>query len=232
MKSQEHLLVSKVAVGSLSSPLEIGADRAPTVAAELATLLNAQGCSVVPLGPVITPDLTVQAGNKAVESHVDAVVLVATSWYEDYLVLELWEECPVPIFLWSLPGMETGALCGNQQLTTYLKQLEIPFQCFYGRLDDPAGAVKAKSFLQACALKRKLRRSRIGLAGHRVAGMTEVSANEMNLKKSIGPRIVPLNLPQLIQLAKEVSEDEVRSIWKSVRERSGKCKVSDETGLE
>jgi len=232
MNRSDNKLAVKIAVGSLSSPLEVGADRAPTVAAELAALLSDEGCNVVPLGPVITPELAVQAGKKLAESHVDAVALAATSWYEDYLVLDLWEECSVPIFLWSLPGMETGALCGNQQLTTYLKQLEIPFQCFYGKLDDPAGLQKAKSFFQACALKRKLRRARIGLAGHRVAGMTEVSANEMALKKSLGPRIVPLNVSQLLDQAREVPEEQARSIWKSVCERSGSCKVTDETGLE
>ena len=43
-----------------------------------------------------------------------------------------------------------------------------------------------------------MRRARIGLAGYRVGGMTEVAVNEMGLKKDVGPRIVPLDMPQLL----------------------------------
>jgi hypothetical protein len=33
------------------------------------------------------------------QQHVDVMALVATSWFADYLVLDMLEECNVPILL-------------------------------------------------------------------------------------------------------------------------------------
>ena len=126
MSIEKKTLIPRVGVASLSSPLEVGADRAPQAACDAAALLQAAGCQVVELGAIDRPEKSSAAGRKLAESHVHAVVLVAASWFEDYLVFDLFEECPVPLLLWSLPGMETGALCGVQQLTACLKQLGTP----------------------------------------------------------------------------------------------------------
>ena len=86
-------LVPRVAVGSLCSPLEVGADRAPQAARDLSRLLQDAGCEVVDLGPVDTPDKAAAAGRAIAERHLHAVAFAAASWFEDYLVLDLLEEC-------------------------------------------------------------------------------------------------------------------------------------------
>ena len=232
MAERKNTLRPRVGVGSLSSPLEIGADRAPAAAADLAKLLAAAGCEVVDLGQVATPDAAVAGGKKLAESHVDAAAFATVSWYEDYLVLDLAERCPAPLLLWALPSIQTGALCGTQQLTAYLKQLGWPYECVYGPVEAGGGLDKARTFLRAAALKNRLRRARVGLAGHRVAGMTEVAANEFALKKAIGPRVVPLDLPQLLDAAARVGDDDAKRVWDGVVARCGKCKVDEQTGLD
>lgn len=225
-------LVPRVAVGSLCSPLEVGADRAPAAADELVRRLKDADCEVVALGPVDTPEKSVAAGRSMAEQHVHAVALAATSWFEDYLVLDMLEECRVPALLWSLPGMETGALCGAQQLTAYLKQLGVHHRCVYGPLDSPEAGRQASVFLRAVALAHQLRRARIGFGGYRPAGMTDVSANEIGLKKSIGPRIVSLDMPRLLDRAKGIPDDDVRARWQLVVQQSGCCKVSAVDGFD
>ncbi|NQT18300.1 MAG: hypothetical protein HQ592_01250 [Planctomycetes bacterium] len=222
----------KIGVASLSSPLEIGADRASAGAEDLAGLLEGAGCEVLRLGPLDDPDKSVAAGRKLAESHAHAMAFAAVSWYEDYLALDLLEECSVPVLLWSLPGMETGALCGSQQLSAYLKQLGVPYQCVYGELDSADGLERAKAFLTAAALKKKMRRARIGLAGHRVVGMTEVSASEMNLKKAVGPRVITLDMPRLLARADEMPNEQARQTWQQLTSRSAACEVSEEEGLD
>jgi len=81
-----------VAVASVCSPLEIGANLAPQRVNELADALTQRACTVINLGVVDTADRAVAAGRKAAESHIDAIAIVATSWYEDYLVIDLLEE--------------------------------------------------------------------------------------------------------------------------------------------
>jgi L-fucose isomerase-like protein len=226
------LLVPRVGVGALSSPLEVGAPRAPRAAQDLTNLLQELGCEVVPLGSVGTPEAASAAGRRLAEAHAEAAAFVAVSWFEDYLVLDLLEECRLPVLLWSLPGMETGALCGTQQLTACLKQLDAPYRAVHGPLDGEAPRREARVFLRAVALKGKLRRARVGLAGHRVAGMTEVAADEMALKKTIGPRLVPLDLLLLLARAKELSDDQVRARWQEVVKAAGVCRAAEQDGLD
>ncbi|MGD0900446.1 MAG: hypothetical protein ABR915_21650 [Thermoguttaceae bacterium] len=232
MEEPRKSLIPRVAAGSLCSPLEVGADRAPRAAQDLGQMLGRAGCEVVALGPVDTSDKSVAAGRALAEQHVHAVALAAVSWFEDYLVLDLLEECGVPVLIWALPGMETGALCGTQQLTAYLRQLGVPCQCVYGPAGDARGREQTVAFLRAAALRKQMRSARVGLGGYRVAGMTEVSANEMGLKKAIGPRVVPLDMPLLLKRAGEISDDQVQELWQAVVGRSGRCNVQTGDGLD
>ena len=226
-------LTPRVGVASLSSPLEVGADRAPAAASELAELIEGTGCEVVAAGCIDDPDKAAAAGRDLAEAHVDVLAFATTSWFEDYLVLDLIEECSAPVLLWALPGMETGALCGNQQLTCYLKQLDTPCLAVYGTLAaETQQLARAQSFARAAALRGRLRRARVGLAGHRVAGMTEVAANEFALKKVIGPRIMPLDLPGILARAVDMPEDRARSDWAGLVSRSGACEVPEADGLD
>ncbi len=229
---RDWTLTPRVGVSALCSPLEVGADRAPQAARQLAELLEKLGCEVVQAGVVDDPEKSTAAGRQFTESHVHAVACVATSWFEDYLVVDLLEECPAPALLWSLPGMETGALCGVQQLTCCLKELGRPLQAVFGPLDAPQPKRRASTFLQAAALAYRLRRARIGLGGHRVAGMTEVAASEWALKRSLGPRIVPLDLPQLLARAQEMPEDEAQTRWQQLVDRAAACEVSQRDGID
>lgn len=228
----EKKLKPCVGICSLASPLEVGADRAPKAAAELADVLKKLGCEVVEIGVVGTAQKASEAGKQLAEKHVHAIAFAAVSWYEDYLVTDLLEECNVPILLWSLPGMETGALCGTQQLTAYLRQLEYRYACVYGGLDDKELQTKAKQYLQAAALYKKLRTARIGLAGHRVAGMTEVASNEIMLKKAFGPRVVHLAMPKMLEKMNTVSDADAKKEWKQLTSRSACCKVDEDQGLQ
>lgn len=161
-------LTPRVAVGSLCSPLEVGAKRAPAAASELARSLAEAGCEIVPLGPVDTPEKAVAAG----------------------------------------------------------------YRCQYGPLDNSDILRQAMVFLRAAALNYSLRRARIGFGGYRVAGMTEVSVNEIALKRAIGARVVPLDIPLLLERAKEIPEGEARSLWEQVTNRTTRCKVSAQDGLD
>ena len=225
-------LIPRIGVGALSSPLEVGADRAPGAADDLAKLLEGAGCEVVRIGAVGTATDAAAGGRRLAESHVDAIAFATTSWYEDYLAIDLLEYCAAPVLLWSLPGMETGALCGSQQLTCHLKQLEHPYACVFGPITDDANLTTALAFLRGAALKQRLRRSRVGIAGHRVEGMTESAVNEIALKKTIGPRVVQLDMPGLLSRASEMSDAEARQLWDGVVGRSAKCNVTAETGLD
>lgn len=223
-------LIPKIGVAALSSPMEVGADRAPGAAANLTMLLAQSGCETVDLGAIATPDAATAAGRRLAEAHVDAVAVAPVTWFEDYLVLDLLEECNVPILFWPLPGMETGALCGTQQATSYLKQLARPAMTVFGPVEAGENLDCGMSFLRAAALYGRLRRARIGQAGQRVPGMTEVAANEFALKKMIGPRVVPVDMAGLIANARNADAAGKKECWDRVKSSAADVRVSDESG--
>ncbi|MBD3308792.1 hypothetical protein GF339_20480 [candidate division KSB3 bacterium] len=225
-------LTPYVGVAAVSSPLEVGADRAPQVARDLGQILEEAGCRVLPLGAIGTPDEASTAGRQATEAHVDALVFAPVSWFEDYLILQCLEECPVPSLFWPLPGMETGALCGAQQITCYLKQLDHPYAAVFGELEDHQCIEQAQQFLRAAVLKQRLRRARIGFAGHRVPGMTETAPNEFMLKKALGPILMPLDLPILLEQSAQMPDDDAVARWEDVVSRAGSCQVTEDDGID
>lgn len=221
-----------VGVLSLCSPLEVGADRAADLATSLSQVLRAAGCTVLELGRVDTGWKAAQCGRRCAAEGVQALAAVSASWYEDYLVLDLLEEWRVPILLWSTPGMETGALCGNQQLTCCLKQLGWAYGCVYGEVEDPGCLERAVAYLQAAGLRARLRRARVGLAGQRIGGMTHTSPHEFALKRVVGPRVVPLDVPLLLKRATELGGEEAERLWEQMKGRAGECRVADADGVD
>jgi len=222
-----------VGVGALASPMEIGADRALKAVADLAKFLGDNGVDVVAMDtPATRPNTSVAAGRLFAEAHVDAICLAAVSWFEDYLVLDMLEECNVPVFLWAFPGMETGGLCGTQQLTCYLKALGKPYATAFGGVEQGEALKRCLGFLRAAALRSRLRRARIGLAGCHVPGMTEVAVNEIGLKKSLGPRVVAIDMPGLLERARGADPAEAMGVWNKVKRAAAKVEVSVEDGVD
>ncbi|MDD5705347.1 MAG: hypothetical protein PHR35_05440 [Kiritimatiellae bacterium] len=225
-------LTPRVGVVSLASPLEVGADRAPRAAADLARVLTRAGCEVVNAGQVTHPDRAVAAGRKLSAAGVDVLAVVLASWCEDYLLLDLLEECGRPVLLWSLPGVETGALCGAQQLKVCLRHLGVAGASVFGAAHDPECLAQSMDFLRGAALARRMRRARIGIVGHHVNGMTHTAVNEMELKRTLGPRVVWLDVPSLLQRAAAAPAARVRELWRQVVGSAGRCEVRETAGLE
>ena len=64
-----------------------------------------------------------KACRKFRKEDVDLICLIAATWSEDHLVLDLLEEVDVPLITRALPGINTGSLCGCQQICSVLKEL-------------------------------------------------------------------------------------------------------------
>ena len=232
MNDRIHLGLAVVA-----SPLEVGADEAPALLERLqeafvrTSFAGRMEFSMV-WEPVTSPAAAVEAGRRFHDWRVDALCVVAASWFEDYLVLDLLEECDVPAVLWARPGMETGSLCGVQQLCFMLKQLAHPYCFLFDQVDAQAALHRAWEFTAAAALRRRLRRARIGYLGHRVEGMTETTAHELALKKVLGPRVVGIDSQVFLERAARVPAGSVAARWEQLKGQVGRVTATDEAGLE
>ncbi|MFA6569078.1 MAG: hypothetical protein WCS96_12770 [Victivallales bacterium] len=225
----KNSLAPKIAVIALSSPLEVGAGRALQKVLALEAVLKEKKCDVILSATVSTHQESAGIGRKLAGLFPDIVVFLPVCWFEDYLVTDFIEECGVPLLLWALPGMETGSLCGSQQLGVFLKYLGYPFFHVFGEVGDQAIVLEAMKYFRVSALYSRLRRSRIGLCGSRVNGMTHTSPNEFMLKKSLGARIVPVPSGKIVFQA---DDHDVKAIWNSFKNCCGSVNVNDESGLE
>lgn len=228
MDGHPRWLRPKVGVAALSSALEVGADRAEEVAAEFASALGGWGCEVVALGAIQSSSAAQAAGERLHHERADALLAIPVSWYEDYLTVDLLEEWSCPLFLWPLPGVETGALCGAQQNLCMLRRLGRQAEAAFGPIGDAGCRRKAVPFLRAAALRNAMRRSRIGLAGSHVNGMTHCAPDEFQLKRQVGPRVVHLDLDELAKDLRPGAAD--AAAWDALSNKAGACLAADADG--
>ena len=224
----------RLGIASVCNPLEVGACEAPELLRTLQNTLTASGTAsliLMPSEPVVDPTSAVAAGRYFCDLRVDAICVLAASWYEDYLVLDMLEECRVPVIAWARPGMETGSLCGMQQLCYILMQLGHPYLFLFGNIDSSDIAQRALRYAAAAALRHQLRRVRIGYLGHRVEGMTETTGHELALKRLLGPRVVSLDSQVFLNRVAGVPPAAVREGWQQLKRRVGQVCSADESGI-
>ncbi len=226
----------RIGITAVSSPLEVGAADAPELADRLRRSFANAGfpqLEIVPSdGPVVDPASATRTGRLFYDRRVDVVCIIAASWFEDYLVFDLVEECNVPVIAWARPGMETGSLCGMQQLGFFLKQVGRPYLYLFEEPEAEVGLKRAYTYAAAAALRNWLRRARIGYLGHRVEGMTDTTAHELALKKVFGPRVVNIDSQVFAGAVNEVAPETVEQAWEDLAQQVGSVTASRQAGIE
>jgi L-fucose isomerase-like protein len=226
----------RLGITAVSSPLEVGAGQASSLLDQLQQAFGQGGYDRLEVyrspKPVTDPASAAETGQYFGDERVNAICVVAACWFEDYLVLDLLEEYDVPVIAWARPGMETGSLCGMQQLGFMLKQLGKSYCFVFDEVGAVASLQRAWEFASAAALRYHLRRARIGYLGHRVTGMTETTGYELALKKVLGPRIAPIDSHIFLERAARVPAASVAGSWEQLKTNVGRVTATEEAGIE
>jgi L-fucose isomerase-like protein len=221
----------RLGLAIVASPLEVGADKASILLEELQAILSKTHLELYPYHqPVNSPKDAINAGRMFHDKRVHAICVISASWFEDYLVLDMLEECDVPIIVRGLPGMETGSLCGTQQLGFMLRQLCKSYIVIYDGLNSESALKQVMEYSSASMVRYRLRRSRIGYLGHRVEGMTETTVHELALKKIFGPRVVSIDTSVFLENVSSLIPDAEK--WIEIKNQVGKVISKDEDCLE
>ena len=222
----------KVGFFMMVHPYEEGGEKAPELFRKALANLIKIGVEVVEADEVVRDGKSaLRAAQKFKKNEVGLLCLVEATWSSDYLVLDILEEVDVPIITWALPGINTGSLCGTQQLDCVLKELRKTYKFVYGDVEEENVYQKIKRYARAVSLRNHLRKARLGLVGYRIPGMTEVTFDEYELKSLFGPRIVHLGIDKFREWLSKVSHKEAEPIWAKVKARMGKVSVNEEDGL-
>ncbi len=227
------MLKPKVGFFVLCHPGEEGREEAPSLFQKAILELRKLDLDVVVAEQIVEDEKSAhRAAERFKREDVDVICLVEGTWSSDYLALDILEEVDVPIITWGLPGIRKGSLCGVQQLDCVLTELKKSYKFIYGNIEEKEPYGKIEGYAKASALRRTLRKARLGLVGYRIRGMTEVTFDEMELKSLLGPRIIHFGLGELRDEMDKVCNDEVEKIWEEVRKKVGKLNVSKKEGLD
>lgn len=226
------MLRPRIGLAVLANRYEVGADQAPALRDRLRSALGQRAVALEVADAVVDDNRTAaEAGRRLAEAQVDAVCLAAATWCDDDFALDLLAHCDRPAITWAIPGIETGSLCGTQQLDCVLRQVGRPYRFVYGDPEDSQACERAEAYARAAALDRALRRARFGLIGRRARGMTEIACDEFALARVIGPRLLSCDTQQYLALQRAAPEDEARAVWERVTAAVGRVSSSAEDGL-
>ena len=224
------MLKPKIGFTVIYHPLEVGAEKAPEMLSEYYRKITALDIEVIKADePIYDIKTAVKTGRIFREKQVDVICILLATWSSDELILDLLEEWNAPVIVWGLPGIHTGSLCGALQINCVLKELDKPCKFVYG--DEEASLREILSYSKAAALMRRLRTARLGLIGHRLEGMTETAFDEFELKGTIGPRIIHINLAKFKDVIEKIPDSKAASLWEKIKKKVGKVHVREEDGV-
>ena len=214
------------------APLEVGWEKSTAILAQAKLLLSSLPVEIVAVDtPVYDLKSGAAAADKFYHAQVDVVCWIAATWSFDHVPVDMLHTVNVPLIAWALPGVETGSLCGSQQLVSVLTELSHPRHFVFGELSDERAQSNMLSFAFAAAALGRLQKTRFGMLGHRTIGMMEVAFHEYDLLNTFGSLVVYLGVDNLLKMRDAIEYKAASPVWNTFKARVGKCNVSDTDGI-
>jgi L-fucose isomerase-like protein len=226
-------MVPKIAIVSLAGQYEVGFEYTAELASSAAYGLKQRGLDVIETGIVMYDSVTV---GKTVEvlsnKSFDLICVVVGTWSEDHHLLDLLDYIDKPVVLWAFPAVETGSLCGVQQICCVLKELNKDYFYIYGDTSDLKALDEIVIISKAIALKNFMSHVKIGTIGGRIKGMTEIAFDEFEVKSKTGVRVVNLDEDELKQAFDKSNLESAKSLWYNLKSKTAKVTSTDSHGIE
>jgi L-fucose isomerase-like protein len=164
--------------------------------------------------------------------EIDLLHALIITWSFDHYTIELQQRIPLPVAIRAIPGIRTGSVVGAQQLASVLTDIEAPYRLFYGAIGDLSSAQDVVVFARACAIRQKLRGSRMAVIGRRTEGMTPTAVDEIEILRLFGMRLIHFGLDELLEIAARESEDDSAAVWSQFKSGATAVLSRTEHGLQ
>lgn len=218
---------------SLAGEFEVGFDKTPALLEIAGENIEKAGLEIVKSDKVMYDGKTMKAAaNDLKGREFDILCVCVGTWSEDHHLLDLLEYIKKPVILWAFPAVDTGSLCGVQQICCVLKELDKEYFYVYGEADDTIVIEEIGRIARAAALKNRLRHVKIGNIGGRIKGMTEIAFDELEIKDRTGVRIVNMDEDELVEAFKLTDMKQAAEYWNNLKAKAGKVSSTDEHGIE
>ena len=198
-----------------------------TVEADLAKVaerLAAKVDAVYP-GMVDSMDRAEEAGRAFAEAGVNVVVVVEGTYLPDYMVLHALEHVPharVVLFNTQTGAdvrpeddyeatLRNSALIGVTQLSGSFTKARRGYDVVVGEIAEDSCYEQIARIVRARAAAARLRTYNAGLIGHVFRGMYDLELDRGSVRGRLGPEVISVQADHLIDLWKDVAQDEVRA---------------------
>jgi L-fucose isomerase-like protein len=193
--------------------------------------MNATIALLSRFGEVIAPDhpiCTVEEAQKVAAlleaGRVDALILQQGTFCSAEPLPVVVERIQAPIAVWAVREPYNGgrvvanSLVGINLMASVLTNLDRPYRYFYGDPDEAPVIHEVETFLTAARTVRKLKTTRVGLAGSRAPGFYLMGADDMALRRQVGPEILHIDLSELFY-GPEPSPEEIAAVKAGLAQR-------------
>lgn len=168
-----------------------------------------------------------------VREGADVVVMHFASFPVGAIIPAVAQRIKVPIILFANPEEpEAGGIwsqnsfCGANMAAHVLHKMGCKYQFAWGKSEDAASVLKP--MLMAASGIKGLASARLGLVGGRVPGFYTSNFDEMKLRAAFGSTVEVIDLLEVVECAKNLSESEAGEGLKCVRESAAAvCAVGD-----
>ena len=232
-RKDDSVMDPKIGIVGLAGKFEVGFEETPDLMIKAAENIRGNGGDVTTVPGIIYDHKSMLAAADLLKNRaIDILCVCVGTWSEDHHLLDLLEYIDRPVMLWAFPAVDTGSLCGVQQICCVLKELGKRYFYLYGESEDRALGMKAVRISKAAALKNKLRHVKIGNIGGRVKGMTETAFDEMEIKEKTGVRIAGINEQELAAAFSYSDKKAAEALWDDTMTKVGSVKCSRDHGVE
>lgn len=164
---------------------------------------------------------------------VDVVIMHFVTFPVGDIIPAIAQRVKVPVILFANPETpEDGGVwsqnsfCGANMAAYVLHKMNCKYQFAWGM--SAALAATVASELKITAATRDLSNARIGLVGGRVPGFYTSNFDEIKLRSAFGTTVEVIDLLELVETTKKLSDAETKEGLKTVRESSSQvCAVTD-----
>lgn len=198
--------------------------------------------NLVFLGMVDTLDKADEAGRRMKEEGVDAVLLVYGTYVADFITLAALDYVKdLPLIIFSMQNHENinakgdyeeslrnSSIIGISQLTGTLRKLERNYKIIVGSIHDERAYNKIDVYLKALQVVEDLREANIGVIGHVFRGMYDLELSKTFLKKTFGVNVILIQTCHLMEMWKNITEEEIEAETEKLTSRFERKNVTVE----
>lgn len=226
-------MIPVIGLVALAGQLEVGFDKSIPILNNVENQLTERGLSVIKSETVMFDARTVKNTVEYLKNKdFDVLCVCVATWSEDHHLLDLLDYYDKPVILWAFPAVDTGSLCGVQQICCVLKELGKTYFYVYGTPDDGKVIKEIEEISNAVALKNRMKHVKIATIGGRIKGMTEIAVDELEVKDKTGVRVVNLDEDELIAEFAKTDPENARKFWNGLKEKAGRITSNEAAGIE